>query len=182
MHSLHSYSINQSINQSNQSINQSIKYLTYKVLTLITTTLSTVLTIDLSATFHVIFGTVNYSKSGSTLSTTPSSATNSLPHYHASNDCRRLKFGPYGTGPTPLYRVSACVDDVICRQQNSASAIQGLPFSCSTCPVWVPTKICLWPHIVCLVYGKNRRNRCSAWALVPSVCRRLPNLGRHVSK
>jgi len=40
--------------------------------------------------------------------------------------------------------------------------IQGLPFRCLTCPVWGPTGICPWPHTVCLVYGRNRPNRCSA--------------------
>ena len=44
------------------------------------------------------------------------------------------------------------------------------------------TGICPWPHTVCLVYGRNRPNRCSARAQVPSVCRRLPNLRRHVSE
>ena len=81
-----------------------------------------------------------------------------------------------------IYRDSTCMDDVVCYQQNSAGAIQGLPFSCSTCPVWGPSGICPWPHTVCLVYGRNRPNRCSAWAQVPSVCRRLPNLRPHVSK
>ena len=45
-----------------------------------------------------------------------------------------------------------------------------------------PTGICPWPHTVCLVYGRNRPNRCSARAQVPSVCRRPPNLRCHVSK
>jgi len=75
--------------------------------------------------------------------------------------------------------VITCLDDVVCHRQNSASAIQGLLFSCSACPVWPgPT---LAPLAVCLVYGRNRLNRCSARAQVPSVCRRLPNLRRHVS-
>jgi len=81
-----------------------------------------------------------------------------------------------------IYRDSVSVDDIVCHRQNSASAIQGLPFSCLTCPVWGPTGICPWPHTVCLVYGRNRLNRCSARAQVPPVCRRLPNLRRHVSK
>ena len=45
-----------------------------------------------------------------------------------------------------------------------------------------PTGICPWPHHVCLVYGRNLPNRCSARAQVPLVCRRLPNLRRHVGK
>jgi len=51
------------------------------------------------------------------------------------------------------------LDDVVCHRQNSARAIQGPHFSC---PVWGPTGICPWPHTVCLVYGRNRPNRCSA--------------------
>jgi len=54
-----------------------------------------------------------------------------------------------------IYRDSACMDDVVCHRQNSTSAIQGLPFSCLTCPVRGPTGICPWPHTVCLVYGKK---------------------------
>jgi len=69
-----------------------------------------------------------------------------------------------------IYRDSVSVDDIVCHRQNSASAIQGLPFSCLTCPVWGPTGICPWPHTVCLVYSRNRLNRCSARAQVPPVC------------
>jgi len=83
-----------------------------------------------------------------------------------------------------IYRDIDCVDDVVSHRQNSASVIQGLPFSCLACPVWGPTRICPWPHTDCLVYGRNRPNRCSARAHCKfhSVCRRLPNLRRHVSK
>jgi len=56
-----------------------------------------------------------------------------------------------------IYRDSACVDNVVCHRQNSASAIQGLPFSCSACPVWGPTRICPWPHTVCLVSSEIGR-------------------------
>ena len=38
-----------------------------------------------------------------------------------------------------IYRDSACLDYIVCHQQNSVSTIQGLPFSCLACPVWGPT-------------------------------------------
>jgi len=70
--------------------------------------------------------------------------------------------------------------------QNSSKCyrpIQGPLFSCSACPVWgARGTTCPWPHTVCLVYGRNRPDRCSARPQVPPVCRRLPNLRRHVSK
>ena len=96
----------------------------------------------------------------------------------------RLRRSPASAASTStrlwIYGDSDCVDDVVCHPQNSASAIQGLPFSCSVCPVWgaTTTRIWLWPHR----NGRYRPNRCSARAQVPSVCRRLPNLRRHVSK
>ena len=42
------------------------------------------------------------------------------------------------------------VDNVVCHWQNSASAIQGPHFSCSTCPVWGPTGICPCPILFVL--------------------------------
>jgi len=60
------------------------------------------------------------------------------------------------------------LDDVVCRRQNSASAVQGPPFSCSACVHYgVPHRDPSLAPFAPLVCGSNRPNRCSARAQVP---------------